>query len=142
MDKEYNLMTDVSRDVISNSLKEKGYSEIEVESWESPLFRDKSFIGIKLDDVDEINFDLYQAERKKEMDFIKEPKFFLHSDIENSLMEIDEEYLMEEKGLEEPLGDRGDLERKMSETFENISDSLRKNGYKTDLYETEEGFDL
>jgi hypothetical protein len=142
MDKEYKLMTKAPRDVIKKSLKEKGYNELQVESWDFPLFRDNFLIGIRLEKVNEDNFDLYQAKREGEEGFINNPEFFLYSDIENSLMEIDEEFLMEEGKLEKPLDDRKTIEKRVKGDFMNITNCLKNSGYKTDFYEIEEGFDI
>ncbi len=142
MDKEYHLMTKALQEVVIGLLNEKGYKKSRVENWEVPLFKNNSMIGVRLEKVDESNFDMYQAHRRGKEDFIDNPKFYLYSEIENSLMEIDEEFLIEEGELKEPLDDRRTIETKVKGDFRNITNGLKNTGYKTDFYETQEGFDI
>jgi hypothetical protein len=142
MNKEYNLMTTAPQETIIKLLNSRGYKKLQLEKWEVPLFRNNSMIGIKLENVDESNFDMYQGERRGKEGFVDNPKFSLYSDIENSLMEIDEELLMEEGKLKEPLDDRKTIESKVKEDFISIVGGLKNSGFKTDFYETEEGFNF
>jgi hypothetical protein len=57
-------------------------------------------------------------------------------------MEIDEELLMEEGILAEPVDDRKTIETRVKGDFMNITNCLKDSGYKTDFYEIEEGFDI
>jgi len=135
-------MTNASEDIIEKSLNDKGYQISEEYSPNSHLFRNNSMIGVVLEKVNEDNFDLYQAKRRREKDFLGNPKSHLFSDIENSLMEIDEEFLMEEEKLKEPLEDRETIEARVKEDLMKIANDLKNAGYKTDFYEFKEGWDI
>jgi len=142
MDKEYNIMTDATQDALEKLVEGRGYKKVEVESWDTPLFRNNSMIGVRVEkvDLDEIEYDMYQAKRRDKEGFIAEPRTYLRSDIGESFMGMDEELLIETGQIEE-MPDRKQVESQMRTDFEELKDRLRTDGYKVDFYITTDGWE-
>ncbi len=139
MDIEYNIMTEAPLEIVANSVEKAGYKKT-VDDMNYPLFRNKDFIGLRLEEADEDFFDMYQGERRGGKEFIETPRAYLRSDIDDSLM-IDEEYLIETGQLERKLN-KEEMEKQVKKDFEIINKTLIEQGYKADFYETKEGFDI
>ncbi len=132
-------MTEAPLEIVATLIEKASYKKT-LDEMDYPIFRNKNFIGLRLERTDEDFFDMYQGERRDKKEFIENPKSYLRSDIDNSLM-IDEEYLIEEGKLERKLS-KSEMEKQVKNDFESINISLIKQGYKTDFYETKEGFDI
>ena len=139
MNIEYNIVTEAPLEVVANAVEKAGYKKT-ADDIDYPIFRNKDFIGLKLKKADEDFSDMYQGERRDEKKFIENPKSYLRSDIDCSLM-IDEEYLIEEGKLEKKLSKK-EMEKQVKWDFEVINIVLIEQGYKADFYETKEGFDI
>lgn len=139
MNIEYNIMTEAPLEVVANLVEKAGYKKT-VDDMDYPIFRNKDFIGLRLEEADEDFFDMYQGERRDKKEFIKNPKSYLRSDIDGSLM-IDEEYLIETGQLEKKLSKK-EMEKQVKSDFDIINRVLIKQRYKADFYETKEGFDI
>jgi len=143
MDIEYNLMSEAPLEILTNLVERAGYRETK-DDMDYIIFRNKDFIGLRLEGANEESFedsfDFYQGERRDKKEFVKNPKSYLFSDIDEYSM-IDEEYLIEEGQLERKLNER-EVQERLKKDFESINNSLIRKGYKTDFYETKQGFDI
>ncbi len=139
MDIEYNLMTEAPLETVANLLNSLSYKKT-LDEMDCLIFRNKDFIGLRLEEADEDFFDMYQGERRDKKEFIETPRSYLRSDIDGSLI-IDEEYLIETGQLERKLSKK-EIEKQVKNDFEIINKALIEQGYKADFYETKEGFDI
>jgi len=140
---EYNIMTEANPEEITSLIENLGYKPA-LDTTDEPVFMDNGGVELRLvssknQEVFEDQLDFY-LDRQNNENFIKNPKSYLCSDLDDSSM-INEEFAIETGLLERKLSPQ-EMAEKANQDFKKISQELINKGYKTDFYETKHGFDI
>jgi hypothetical protein len=133
-------MTTAETSTVRKLLIGRGYSKVEDEATYL-ILRNKHYIGLRVDEIEDIIFDMYQASRRGEQKFIPNPRTEISSLLEDSLIFTDWEFLIE-KGEVAHEPDVNEARKLIKGDFESLRDVLNRKGYQVDLYIITEGFDI
>lgn len=139
---EYGIATDADLKFVSSVVERSAYVKVEDEVWGDYVFRNANHVSMNIEEADETLFDLYQSERGNEKDFVKNPRTFMRSSMEEILGDVSEqERLVEEGKLDDYLDEKQVMED-VGRDFEVVRHILLENGHKVDFYIINEGFDI